>query len=204
MSLPMPSVKYFMGQMTSELSNLAARISDESIERFTAEILKERRIYLAGAGRSGLIARAFAMRLMHLGMESYVVGETVTPAMRKDDMLIIISGSGETKTMIDNAVTARSIGGLVCLITGHPESKIAAISDLVICLPAEAHNAELDSTYEIRQLKGESKSLSMPLMRLGTLFETSALVFADAFIASIIEIKHCDIKEVVDRFSNIQ
>ena len=60
-----------------------------------------------GAGRSGLVAKAFAMRLMHLGFTAYVVGETITPAMRPKDLLVIFSGSGRTKTIADIAETAR-------------------------------------------------------------------------------------------------
>ena len=58
---------------------------------FSPKILNARRIYVMGAGRSGLVAKGFAMRLMHLGFQSYVVGETITPALQKGDVIVIFS-----------------------------------------------------------------------------------------------------------------
>ena len=75
------NIKMNMRTMTEEISRRIEEISDDDINSFTSAILTADRIYVAGAGRSGLIARAFAMRLMHIGLESFVVGETVTPAM---------------------------------------------------------------------------------------------------------------------------
>ncbi|MDD4127748.1 MAG: SIS domain-containing protein, partial [Methanomicrobium sp.] len=86
-----------MRLMTEEVASLIDQMSDENTEKFLSELLKERRIYVAGAGRSGLIGRAFAMRLMHLGLDSYVVGETVTPAMETGDLVIVFSGRSEER-----------------------------------------------------------------------------------------------------------
>ncbi len=37
------------------------------------------RIFVTGLGRTGLMARGFAMRLMHLGRRVYHVGDVITP-----------------------------------------------------------------------------------------------------------------------------
>jgi len=92
-----PDITDFMLQMTSSLEEVARNIDRESANQLLEEILNAKRIYLAGAGRSGLVARAFAQRLMHLGFESYAIGETITPAFRSGDVLIAVSGSGETR-----------------------------------------------------------------------------------------------------------
>ena len=67
------------------------------------EILKAKHIFVAGAGRSGMMARCFAMRLMHMGMKAYMVGEVVTPSMQEGDLLIITSGSGTTGSLVKMA-----------------------------------------------------------------------------------------------------
>ncbi|MDD1665656.1 MAG: SIS domain-containing protein, partial [Methanomicrobiales archaeon] len=72
-------VQDMMRLMASKVRSIANGISDEEVEGLIREILNAKRVYIMGAGRSGLVARAFAMRLMHLGLISYVVGETVTP-----------------------------------------------------------------------------------------------------------------------------
>ena len=85
-------VQEMMQLMASKIRAIAHSISDSDVEAFLAEILNAQRIYVMGAGRSGLVAKGFAMRLMHLGLQSYVVGETITPALRKGDVIVVFSG----------------------------------------------------------------------------------------------------------------
>ncbi len=86
-----------MKLMASKIRSIANTISDEDAEKFIRELLNAKRIYVVGAGRSGLVAKAFAMRLMHLGLSAYVVGETITPALNRGDVMVIFSGSGTDK-----------------------------------------------------------------------------------------------------------
>ncbi len=104
----MPTTQYYE-QIIEELNRAARQLADEEAETLADRILQSRKVFVAGAGRSGLMVRAFAMRLMQMGMDAYVVGETVTPNMEKDDILIIGSGSGETKSLIPMAEKARSL-----------------------------------------------------------------------------------------------
>ena len=92
-------------------------------------VLGARRVYVAGAGRSGLMLRAFAMRLMHLGLTSYVVGESVTPAIGAGDLLLIGSGSGETESLCCMARRCRALGAQLAVVTANPQSAIAALGD---------------------------------------------------------------------------
>merc|ERR1712093_748806 len=59
------------------------------------------------------MAKSFAMRMMHMGFDAYVIGETVTPTFEKDDILIIGSGSGETKSLVMIAEKAKTISGKI-------------------------------------------------------------------------------------------
>jgi 6-phospho-3-hexuloisomerase len=108
----------FMQQMGEAIHTTAATLKEDQIAAFFHEILSAKRVYVTGAGRSGFIARAFGMRLMHIGYEAYVVGETITPAFRPGDLLVAFSGSGETHSILSICETAKSLGGTVCLITG--------------------------------------------------------------------------------------
>ncbi|MEM2123955.1 MAG: 6-phospho-3-hexuloisomerase, partial [Methanolinea sp.] len=166
-------VQEMMRLMAERIEAIANSLSDEEVEEFLNEILGARRIYVMGAGRSGLVAKAFAMRLMHLGLSSYVVGETITPAMRPGDLVVVFSGSGKTKTVADIAETAKEIGGRVALITSDRNSRIAKIADTLVII--EHHRDKVrdeGAEFEIRQVMGEHKSFAP----LGTLFETAAMV----------------------------
>jgi len=127
-------VQEMMRLMAQHIAAIAGSISDEEVERFIGEILHARRIYIMGAGRSGLVAKAFAMRLMHLGLASYVVGETITPAMKPGDLVVVFSGSGMTKTVADIAETAKEIGGRVALITSNKDSRIGRVADTLVII----------------------------------------------------------------------
>ncbi|WP_245619069.1 SIS domain-containing protein [Methanogenium cariaci] len=105
------SIQELMRMIASAAGSIADTTSDKEGQQFMQALLTAPRIYVAGAGRSGLIAKAFAMRLMHIGMESYVVGETITPAMQNGDLLVVFSGSGETHSITDICKTAKAVGG---------------------------------------------------------------------------------------------
>ncbi|MGQ9630778.1 MAG: 6-phospho-3-hexuloisomerase [bacterium] len=123
-------------------------------------VLSAERIYVAGQGRSGLVSRAFAMRLMHLGLRTYVVGDVTTPAIGPGDLLVACSRSGETASTCHIASSARGAGASVCAITTRESSRLSEIADFTIPIP-------------------EPPSSIQPG---GTLFEQCLLVFLDGII----------------------
>ena len=86
-----------------ELANTLKNIDQEEIDRLATGIKQAKRIFVSGAGRSLLMLKGLAMRLMHLGYDVYVVGEVTTPAFLPDDLLILASASGETTSLINTA-----------------------------------------------------------------------------------------------------
>ncbi|HQJ39713.1 MAG TPA: 6-phospho-3-hexuloisomerase [Methanoregulaceae archaeon] len=195
------SVQDMMRLMASKIRDTAASLSDSETEAFLSAIQSAERIYVMGAGRSGLVAKAFAMRLMHLGFISFVVGETITPAMRQKDLLVIFSGSGRTKTIADIADTAKEIGGRIALITSNRDSKISRMADVIVIIENQRDQVRDETAeFEIRQMTGEHRSFAP----LGTLFETAAMVFADACISRLMEVSMIDEKELKNRHANIE
>jgi 6-phospho-3-hexuloisomerase len=194
-------VQEMMRLMASKIRDIANSISDDDTEKFIRELLNAKQVYVIGAGRSGLVAKAFAMRLMHLGLHAYVVGETITPALNKGDVIVIFSGSGRTKTVADLAETARDIGARICLITSNADSRIGKIADTIVII--EQHRdlvADEAAEFEVRQMMGDHKSFAP----LGTLFETASMVFADAVISRMMEITKTDESALKNRHTNIE
>jgi 6-phospho-3-hexuloisomerase len=137
-------------------------------------------VFLLGLGRSGLVARAFAMRLMHLGIGVYVVGETITPAIGEEDCLLAISGSGETSYIISTAQTAKKRNAKIVAVTSYEDSTLGKISDLVVHIKGRT-KIDSEKNYIRRQINGRHQSLSP----LGTLFEVTTLIFLDGVIAQL-------------------
>ncbi len=199
------TINELMLLMAGKMEETARALDISEAARFLDEMLAAQRVYVAGAGRSGLVSRAFAMRLMHIGFESYVIGETITPAFSKGDIIVAFSGSGETNSIFDICETAKELGGRICLITATEDSRMARIADCRVLLgQQEQAGTDISSQYEVRQIIGQYKSISASFAPFGTLFETAALIFSDAIISALIETQHCNLDEVRGRLANVQ
>ncbi len=95
-------------------------------------------VFLYGAGRSGFICRCFAQRLMHLGIKSCFISDAVTPAFTPKDLLIIMSGSGETTSPVALAQKAKKIGGNLACLTSNLGSTIGKISDIAVIVKGKS------------------------------------------------------------------
>lgn len=158
-------------------------------DQFIEDILKAERIFVVGAGRSGLVGRFFAMRLMHIGKNIFVVGETTTPSIDQEDLLIAISQSGKTSIVVNAAKTAKDHGARVIIISSNPESTLANISDTIIRIDNFA-NSQLQQKYIDKKTTAD---IGINLTPMGTLFELSTLIFLESIIARIIV--QCNISE---------
>lgn len=161
-------------------------LDEQAIEEFENIIIGSKNIFVTGAGRSGLAAKAFAMRLMHLGLSAYVVGETISPAIYSDDCIVAISGSGETNTIVSAAQIAKNRGSKVLALTSYPDSTLGQLSDSFILVKGRTKKEVDDENYMKRQIHGNYTSLTP----LGTAFELTTLVFLDAIVSELMEKMH--------------
>ena len=190
------SISKFLNYSLTELSL-------EEVEKFINRLVSIyydfRKILVLGAGRSGLVGRAFAMRLSHLGYNVYVFGETINPPLNPGDMLIAISGSGRTKLVVTAAEVAKNLGAVVVSITSYPDSPLGRLSDIVVRVPGRTKISGEDD-YNVRQLMG----IYEPLAPLGTLFEIAALVMLDAVIAELMSRLGKTEEDLRSRHANIE
>ena len=168
------------------IKNAEEFLDEDEIEKFENIIIESKNIFVTGAGRSGLAAKAFAMRLMHLGLSAYVVGETISPAIYEDDCIIAISGSGETNTIVSAARIAKNRGSKVLALTSYPESSLGQLADSYILVKGRTKKEVDDENYIKRQIHGNYTSLTP----LGTAFELTTLVFLDAIVSELMEKMH--------------
>lgn len=166
--------------IVDNLQKMEREIDAETVDRFIDTLTSAGNVFVLGLGRSGLVAKAFAMRLMHLEINVFVVGETITPAINEGDALIAISGSGRTSYIVNAAGIARERGAQVVAVTSHPESELGVIADLTVTVRGRT-KIDGEKNYMKRQIRGNHHSRTP----LGTLFEISALVFLDGLIAEL-------------------
>ncbi|CAI9395472.1 6-phospho-3-hexuloisomerase (plasmid) [Metabacillus halosaccharovorans] len=180
----------YLAEVVQELSRTVDLISDEEAEKLVNKILESKKIFVAGAGRSGFMGKSFVMRMMHMGIDAYVVGETVTANLEKGDLLIIGSGSGETKTLVSIAEKAKSLGGTVAAVTISPDSTIGKLADIIIKLPGSP--------------KDQSESEYKTIQPMGSLFEQTMLLFYDALILRFMEKKGLDSTKMYGKHANLE
>jgi 6-phospho-3-hexuloisomerase len=126
----------YLEAILAEVEPVARAVDEGQIAAFARDLTAAPRVFATGEGRSGLMARAFAMRLMHLGLTVYVVGETTTPALVAGDALVAVSGSGTTAGTLRVAQQARELGAAVFAVTTDPASALAALAAHTLAIPA--------------------------------------------------------------------
>ncbi len=174
------ATKASMNFISEHIKKVALKLDTDSASALVDSIMGAKKIFLMGAGRSGLAARAFAMRLMHMGFQVHVVGETTAPAVQAEDLVIAVSGSGETTSIANLGIISKKIGSRLATITSNRDSTLGRISDIIIIIPGRPKE-ELDyEDYQERRMIGYTQ-----LAPLGTIFEISALVFLDAIISEL-------------------
>ena len=167
------SMKSIINTVADEISTVLSKVNVEEAIALSKELQEAKRIFISGEGRSGLMGKAIAMRLMHGGYHVYVTGETITPSIEDGDLLVAISGSGSTGSMLQFASKAKAIGAKLFLVTTNRESKIAAISDGILVIPAATKH----------RLPDESKTIQP----LGNQFDQSVHLLLDAVIIATIQ-----------------
>jgi len=169
-----------MVSISDHVKKIAGSIDENEVNHMIDYIQEADKVFVYGAGRSGLVGKAFSMRLMHLGVNVYVVGDVITPGIEKNDVLIVVSGSGETTIPVNSAKIAKEAGARIIGLTTYPNSSLGKAADLTVKIEGRT-KIEGEKDFFLRQIKGEHYTLAP----LGTLFEISVLIFLDALIVEM-------------------
>jgi len=166
----------------NEVGSLLATVDDDEFDR-ALELLRDpaRTWFFTGQGRSGLVASMVAMRFMHLGRRVHVQGEVTAPAIRANDGLLVVSGSGVTPVSLHFAEIAKAEGAVLAVVTHEPHSRIADMADAVLTLPARR-------TVQFG----------------GSLFEQTALLLLDALVLAIAARTSVPYESMSCRHTNLQ
>ena len=141
------------------------------------------RIFLMGSGRTGLVVEMFAMRLAQLGLPVFIVSHPTTPALEKTDLLILVSGSGETEPILSAASQANKIGAEIFVVTQNEGSSLGKLVQDPLIIPSPSENTKVLN---------------------GTLFEMALLISLDAVIAELLNLTGQRFEDMSKRHANIE
>ncbi len=170
-----------------KLKGILQEVLEEDIKKVKKLFLKTNRVFLYGAGRSGLVAKAFAIRLVHLGFQTFVIGETITAPVHKGDLVIIVSGSGETIPAVMTAEIAHNLDAFVVSITGKKDSDIAKFADITLYIKSTCNEIECKKYAP-----------------LGTLFEVSVWILFDGLTADLLDHKKETEEDMRNRHATLE
>ena len=174
-----------------EIEETLGEIDQTKITYFLKQIMDAQRVFIVGVGRTGLVMRCFAMRLMHLGIKVQILGDITTTAISKNDLLLIGSGSGETSSLLSIAKKANNLGAKTYLVTINPDSSIGTL--VQTCLKIPAPSPKLSHKHE--------KTSIQPM---GSLFEQTLLLTLECIAGMIMQEKKMDSDSMFMNHANLE
>ena len=128
---------------------------------------------MVGAGREGLSAKAFAMRLTHLGKPTHWIWDDTTPGIAKGDLVILVSGGGSIGHIDYVFDRAAEAGAEIVVVTGDPGGVTPRKAKQVLFLPAAVYkgNAEVVPSTQ----------------PMGNLFEQALFILFDQIAVALAE-----------------
>jgi len=171
-----PTIPLHVATILSEIQYVLNQVDEYHVNLLIKEITSAKTIVVCGAGRVGMAARGFAMRLGHLGYKAYTVGDSTVPSIGKKDLLIACSGSGETQTVYDLVLRAKETGSRVALVSSyidHNKSRMARIADTVLVINAPTKKKQINGFASVQPMT--------------TLNEQCLQIFFDALVLLLME-----------------
>ena len=182
-------IKRNLSLVGDEIADTAAKIDEQQVADLARNLCRHTRVFVAGAGRSGLVLRMAAMRLMHLGLTVHVAGDTTTPAINAGDLLLVASGSGTTSGVVKAAETAAKAEARIAAFTTNPDSPLAALADALVIIPAAQktdHGSSVSRQYA------------------GSLFEQVLFVVTEAVFQSLWDNTDIPAEDLWRRHANLE
>ncbi len=157
-----------LNELMGEIKNVFTNMDETELQKMTDCMERVKRVFITGTGRSLLVGKMFAVRLVQMGFTTHIVGDPTTPSIKEGDLLLAISGSGETRITVHISEQAKKNGAKVALITANGHSSLSELSDVTVVIPAKTKNELWDERFP-----------------LGTIFEISALLFLDGVVSEL-------------------
>ena len=173
-----------------ECETALGKVKEDDVKQFIELLLETEKVFFIGVGRVKLAVEAFAKRLAHLGIATYIVGQITEPAMTDKDMLVVASGSGESLVPVAIARKAKQIGGKVVHLGSNPQSSLAPITDLMVRIPVQT------KLYLADEIQSQQP--------MSSLFEQTLLLLGDTIAKMIVEKEQIELKSLWQFHANLE
>ncbi|KAJ9539658.1 hypothetical protein OSB04_026164 [Centaurea solstitialis] len=176
-------------------TSTAASPLDITVAEISAAAGRRGKIFLHGVGREGLMMKALAMRLAHLGLSVHCVGDVTAPPISSSDLLIASAGPGGFSTVDAICGVARSSGGRVLLLTARPDDgSCVRFATAVAHVPAQtmADDGEVD---------GDGTAALLPM---GSLYEAAMFVLFEMVVFKLASVLGQSSDEIRSRHTNLE
>ena len=173
-----------------ECRKILLSVDEADTNMLIEKIMSANKVFFVGVGRVLLSLKSVAKRLAHLGIDTHIVGEITEPAIRKGDLLIAASGSGESIFPKEIAKKAKTIGAEVIMIGSNKESTLAGICDFMVRVPTNT------------KLKFPDEIPSSQIMT--SLFEQFLLLYGDILAKIIVDKNNIDMGSLWEYHANLE
>lgn len=161
-------------RMLREYEEVFEQQDQDSLRRFMDTVKKYNRIFCIGVGREGMMTRAFAMRLMHMGKEVHWIWDDTTPHIGQGDLLIATLGDGRIGHIDYVCRRAKEAGAYIYVVTGSPSGETAKnVADSVLFIPAAVYRG--------------TDPVVPSFQPMGNLFEQCLLITFDIIIMMLVD-----------------
>ncbi|MDR0361957.1 MAG: sugar isomerase [Planctomycetota bacterium] len=174
-------------RITAENRETLARVDPREIDRFLEAIMAAKSVQLCGIGRMKMSVRGFAMRLKHMGFDSYVVYDTTTPVIGPGDLLIVHAGLSNVELNVMRL--AKDAGAKIALVSAHPDNEHGKLADVTVKLPGQIFGA------------GDEVKSIQPM---ASLMEQALLLFTDALVLLLVERANVNREVMYGRHTNLE
>lgn len=155
-----------------EIRAAVAAIDPAAMSGLVKELARAARVICYGVGREGLMMRALAMRLYHLGLDAHVVGDMSCPPVGPEDLLVVSAGPGGFSTVDGLIGVARGAGARIACVTAQPQGPAPQAADLIFHIPAQT-------------MADDQGAVAPSVLPMGSLFEGAQFLAFELLILAL-------------------
>ena len=175
----------------SEIGDAVRRVDPAALDAMVRELARARRIVAYGVGREGLMMRALAMRLYHIGLDAHVVGDMSCPPVGKGDLLVVSAGPGAFSTVTGLVGVAKCAGARVACVTAVPDGAAAKAAHQVLVIPAQT-------------MANDQGPAAASVLPMGSLFEGAQYLTFELLILALRDYQGVDPAAMRARHTNLE